>query len=129
MYWTQATIIVGLILVNGFFAGSELALISARKTRLRARAEQGHRGAVTALKLLDNPTRLLSSIQIGITLVGILTGVYSGAVFAEDLAVLRRLAWLVPYAEETAFALIVVLVTYLSLILGTRAQAHRACPR
>ena len=119
MYWTQATIIVGLILVNGFFAGSELALVAARKTRLRARAEQGHRGAMTALKLLDNPTRLLSSIQIGITLVGILTGVYSGAVFAEDLAaVLRRLAWLVPYAEETAFALIVVLVTYLSLILG-----------
>jgi magnesium and cobalt exporter, CNNM family len=119
MYWTQAAIILGLILLNGFFAASELALVVARKARLRARAQSGHRGALTALKLLENPTRLLSSIQIGITLVGILTGVYSGAVFAEDLAaVLRGIAWLVPYAEEISFVLIVVLVTYLSLILG-----------
>jgi putative hemolysin len=117
--WSEAGILVALILLNGVFAGSELALVSARKTRLKARARQGHHGARIALRLLDNPTRLLSTVQIGITLVGILTGVYSGAVFAEDLAViLRRFAWLEPYADETAFTLVVVAVTYLSLILG-----------
>ena len=119
MSWAEVGIILGLILINGFFSGAELALVSARKARLRARAARGHRGARMALQLLDNPTRLLSSIQIGITLVGILTGVYSGAVFAEDLAVvLRRIPWLESYADQTAFTAIVILVTYLSLILG-----------
>jgi len=119
MYWIETGIILALILVNGFFSGSELALMSARKARLRARADSGHRGARVALELLENPTRLLSSVQIGITLVGILTGVYSGAVFAEDLAkVLAQIPWLIPYAEETAFGIVVVFVTYLSLIFG-----------
>lgn len=119
MSWAEIGIILALILINGFFSGAELALVSARKARLRARAAQGHRGARMALQLLDNPTRLLSSIQIGITLVGILTGVYSGAVFAEDLAVvLRRIPWLAQYANETAFTAIVIVVTYASLILG-----------
>jgi putative hemolysin len=119
MKWVEAGIILALILLNGFFAGSELALFSARKARLRARAEGGSRGARVALKLLDDPTRLLSSVQIGITLVGILTGVYSGAVFAEHLArILEHIAWLAPYAEQAAFAMVVALVTYLSLILG-----------
>jgi putative hemolysin len=119
MSWTEAGIILALILLNGFFAASELALVSARKARLRARAQQGHRGARVALALLENPTRLLSTVQIGITLVGILTGVYSGAVFAEDVAVIfGQITWLQPYAEETAFALVVVVVTYLSLIFG-----------
>jgi putative hemolysin len=119
MNWLQAGIIFGLILLNGLFAGAELALVSARKARLRAQAEQGSRGARMALQLLDNPTRLLSTVQIGITLVGILTGVYSGAVFAEQLsAILQHIVWLAPYAKETAFALIVTLVTYLSLIFG-----------
>ena len=119
MNWTEAAIILALILTNGFFAGSELALMSARKGRLRARADRGHRGARLALQLLENPTRLLSSVQIGITLVGILTGVYSGAVFGEDLArILGDVPWLAAYAEETAFGIVVVIVTYLSLILG-----------
>jgi len=119
MDWSEALVLLALILLNGVFAGSELALVSARKARLRARASRGHRGARAALKLLENPTRLLSTVQIGITLVGILTGVYSGAVFAEDLAkVLERVEWLVPYAHETAFTLVVIVVTYLSLILG-----------
>jgi putative hemolysin len=114
MNWAEVAIILGLVLLNGFFAGSELALVSARKARLRMRADRGHRGARVALELLENPTRLLSSTQIGITLVGILTGVYSGAVFAEDLAViLKRVPWMVPYADESAFAIVVVIVTYL----------------
>jgi magnesium and cobalt exporter, CNNM family len=66
MDWVEAGIVLGLILLNGFFSASELALFSARKARLRARAERGERGARVALELLDNPTRLLSSLQIGI---------------------------------------------------------------
>src|SRR5262245_21138841 len=98
MSWIEAGIVLGLILLNGFFAGSELALVSARKSRLRARAERGDGGARVALQLLEEPTRLLSSIQIGITLIGILTGVYSGAVFGEHLArVLQRIPWLAGY--------------------------------
>jgi putative hemolysin len=119
MNWTEAGTILALILLNGFFAGSELALVSARRARLKVRADAGHAGARVALKLLEDPTRLLSSLQIGITLVGILTGVYSGAVFAEDVAhVLERFQSLQPYTEEVAFGIVVVAMTYLSLILG-----------
>ena len=78
----EAAVILGLILLNGLFASAELALVSARRTRLMSLAEQGHHGARSALALLNDPTRLLSSTQIGITLVGILTGVYSGAAFS-----------------------------------------------
>jgi len=119
MNFGEAAILIGLIIINGVFAGSELALVSARKARLRSRANQGHRGARAALQLLENPTQLLSTVQIGITLVGILTGVYSGAAFAEDLAVVFvEIEWLREYAQETAFTLVVIVVTYLSLILG-----------
>lgn len=119
MNWTEAGTILALILLNGFFAGSELALVSSRRARLKIRSEAGSRGARAALALLDNPTRLLSSLQIGITLVGILTGVYSGAVFAADFArVLERFEAIRPYAYEVAFGIVVVAITYFSLILG-----------
>jgi putative hemolysin len=117
-YWIEIGIILALIIVNGFFAGSELAIVSARKSRLRA-AAGGSRGARNALSLMEDPTRFLSSIQIGITLVGILTGMYSGAALAEDLAVtLQGSDWLRRYAEESAFAVVVLTVTYASLIVG-----------
>lgn len=119
MSWGEVFILLGLIVLNGLFAGSELALVSARKSRLKARASQGHVGAAMALRLLENPTQLLSTVQIGITLVAILTGVYSGKAFAEDLAeVLARYAWLAKYSMEIAWTLVVIVVTYLSLILG-----------
>jgi putative hemolysin len=115
----EAAVILGLILLNGLFASAELALVSARRPRLQALADQGHRGARAALALLDDPTRLLSSVQIGITLVGILTGVYSGAAFSAQLsAVLAQYPTLAPYAEELAFGAIVVVMTYFSLVLG-----------
>ena len=104
----EALVILGLILLNGLFASAELALVSARRTRLKGLADQGHRGARTALALLDDPTRLLSSTQVGITLVGILTGVYSGAAYSSELA--RQLAHyelLRPYAEELSYGTIV----------------------
>ena len=115
----EAVVILGLILLNGLFASAELALVSARRSRLRALAEQGHPGARAALALLDDPTRLLSSTQVGITLVGILTGVYSGAAFSAQLAQeLARYELLKPYAEELSYGTIVVVMTYVSLVLG-----------
>jgi putative hemolysin len=116
----EAAVILGLILLNGLFASAELALVSARRSRLKALAEGGHRGAKAALALLDDPTRLLSSVQVGITLVGILTGVYSGAAFSEELA-----AWIAatyppaaPHSLKIAFGAIVVVMTYFSLVIG-----------
>ena len=127
MKWSELGIIFVLILINGFFAASELALVSARKARLKMRADRGEVGARMALQLLDDPTKLLSSVQIGITLVGILTGVYSGAVFAEDLAVvLRKIPAIVEYADEISFGIVVVCVTYLSLIFGELAPKRLA---
>ncbi|MDR2215745.1 MAG: hemolysin family protein [Nevskiaceae bacterium] len=115
----DAAVILGLIFLNGLFASAELALVSARQTRLRALAEQGHRGARAALALLKDPTRMLSSVQIGITLVGILTGVYSGAAYSAQLAeVIRRIPAAAPWAGELAFGAIVVVMTYFSLVLG-----------
>lgn len=115
----EAVVILGLIFLNGLFASAEIALVSARKPRLKALADDGHRGARAALKLLENPTRLLSSVQIGITLVGILTGVYSGAAFSEELAAwISQFPALVPYARELAFGAIVLVMTYVSLVLG-----------
>ncbi|HXC59408.1 MAG TPA: hemolysin family protein [Steroidobacteraceae bacterium] len=116
----DAAVILGLILVSGLFSSAELALVSARKPRLKALAESGHRGAKAALALLDDPTRLLSTVQTGITLVGILTGVYTGAAYSEELA-----AWITatyppaaPYAKEIAYAAVVVLMTYITLVVG-----------
>jgi putative hemolysin len=115
----EAVVILGLILLNGLFASAELALVSARRSRLKGLAEQGHRGARAALVLLDDPTRLLSSTQVGITLVGILTGVYSGAAYSGELAqVLAQHELLRPYAEELSYGTIVVVMTYVSLVLG-----------
>jgi putative hemolysin len=115
----EAAVILGLIVLNGLFASAELALVSARRPRLQALAEEGHRGAKAALALLDDPTRLLSSVQIGITLVGILTGVYSGAAYSAELALwIQQFPSLATYSEEIAFGTIVVVMTYFSLVLG-----------
>jgi len=116
----EAAVILGLIVINALFASAELALVSARRPRLKALAEAGHRGARAAIALLDDPTRLLSTVQVGITLVGILTGVYSGAAYSVELA-----AWIsavfpsvADYSQEIAYATIVVAMTYISLVVG-----------
>jgi putative hemolysin len=115
----EAAVILGLILLNGLFASAELALVSARQPRLKALAEAGHRGARVALALLDDPTRMLSSAQFGITLVSVLTGVYSGAAYSEQLAAwLDQYKFVGPYARELSYGTIVVIMTYVSLVLG-----------
>ncbi|MFO1037167.1 MAG: hemolysin family protein [Geminicoccaceae bacterium] len=111
--------VLGLVLVNGFLALSELALVSSRRSRLEQLAASGTRGAPSALRLIEDPTRVLSTVQVGITLVGILAGAYSGATLGEDLAqVLIAAGMASTTAKPLAIAAVVVCITYLSLILG-----------
>ncbi len=116
----QAAVILGLIILNGLFASAEMALVSSRRARLKALADGGHAGARAALALLDDPTRLLSAVQIGITTISILTGVYSGATYSVGLA--EWITGIHPpierYAQEIAYAAIVVAMTYIWLVIG-----------
>lgn len=105
--------------MNSFFVMSEIALVSARRARLESLANKGDKKAKTALDLIDNPEKFLSTAQVGITLIAILTGVYSGEKFSKDLEpYIARFDILRPYADDISTALIIVLVTFLSIILG-----------
>ena len=108
-----------LVLLNGFFALSEMALVASKRARIQAAVDQGKTGAKSALALIEDPNTLLSSIQIGITLISILTGVYSGATMAERMGG-TLLGYGVPsiYADKVAFGIVVLLVTFVSLIIG-----------
>lgn len=108
-----------LILLNGFFAMSEMAVVSARKIRLQQMAEEGRRGAAAALLLQEDPSRFLSTVQIGITLIGVINGAVGGATLAERLSpVLDAIPALTGYGETISIALVVMAITYLSLIAG-----------
>lgn len=108
-----------LILANALLALSEMAVVSARKVRLQQRAEEGDDGARAALELANAPNRFLSTIQIGITLVGILAGAFGGATLAAKLAEpLGRIPFLAGYSQALSLGLVVLVITYLSLVLG-----------
>jgi putative hemolysin len=108
-----------LIVLNGVLSMSEMAIVSARRPRLHQMAEDGQDGARAALKLSEDPGDFLSTIQIGITLIGILTGAFSGATLSQPVAeVLSQIPPLEAYAEPLAVGLMVVLTTYLSLVVG-----------
>jgi putative hemolysin len=108
-----------LILANGVFAMSEMAVITARKSRLQDWVNKGNARAKVALELAQTPNRLLSSVQIGITLIGILTGAFAGRGVAEWLAqYLKALPGLDPYHRETALGLVVLVITFFSLVIG-----------
>jgi putative hemolysin len=112
-------IILGLILLNGLFSMAEIALVSARKARLEAQANKGDLRAKAALSLANKPETFLSTVQIGITLIGILTGIYSGDKIVHDVVVmLEKIPLLQPYATPIATTLVVVVLTFFSLILG-----------
>lgn len=115
----EILIIIGLILFNGLLSMSEIALVSARKARLEMEAKRGNESAKTALLLASQPDKFLSTIQIGITLIGILTGLYSGEAFAHDFSVVvAHVPMFEPYALGIAKTTIVIIVTYLTLIFG-----------
>lgn len=112
-------IVLALVLVNGLFAMSEIAVVSANRFRLQQRAEEGDRAAGRALALAEDPNRFLSTVQVGITLVGVFSGAFGGATLAGPVAAsLRRVTWLAPYADPLAFGLVVAGISYLSLVVG-----------
>jgi putative hemolysin len=115
----QILLILGLVALNGFFAMSELAIVCARRGRLQRRADSGSRGARIALELVDNPTRFLSTVQIGITLIGIVAGAFGGATIAR-LAATRLIEAGVEqrFAQPLSIAGVVVALTFLSLVVG-----------
>jgi len=108
-----------LLLMNGLFAMYEIALVSSRKSRLQEKAKYGNKGAQTALLLLKQPEEILSAIQVGITLVGIVSGAFGGIALSEDMApVFSKISVLAPYADVLAVAFVVGIITYFSLIIG-----------
>lgn len=115
----EILVIFLLILLNGFFSMSEISLVSARKIRLEQRAEEGDRGARDALKLTESANNYLSAVQVGITLIGVLTGAVGGATLAGKVSeAFKLIPWLAPYAYGVSLALVVLLTTYFSLVLG-----------
>ncbi|MFW9260377.1 hemolysin family protein [Nostoc sp. CALU 546] len=115
----EILIILVLIIANGLFSMSEMAIVSARKVRLQQLANQGDVKAKAALKLAESPNHFLSTVQVGISLIGILTGAFGGATIASRLAVYVKLVpLLAPYSEPLSFGIVVLIITYLSLIVG-----------
>ena len=117
--WLDVVIILLLVALNGVFAMAELAIVSSRRPRLRAMAKIGRRGAQTALDLSQDPGRFLSTVQIGITLIGILAGAYSGSSLGGPVG--QRLAGLgldPETARTVGFAVVIILTTYASLVIG-----------
>lgn len=119
-FWGEVLVIFLMLLANGVFALSELALVSARKARLQADAERGDARAARALAVAEDPERFLSTVQIGITLVGTLAGAFGGARLADDVAywVTFVVPSIEPYSHQLAFGLVVVLITFSSLVVG-----------
>jgi putative hemolysin len=115
----ELAIIFLLLLANGIFSMTEIAVVSVRKTRLRRMAESGDDRALSALALAESPNRFLSTVQVGITLVGILAAAFSGATLSVKLAEpLRQFDWLAPHADKVALALVVIGLTYFTLVIG-----------
>ena len=112
-------IILGLIVLNGFFSMAEMAMVSARKFKLENGEKQGNKGAKVALELQNSPTKFLSTVQIGITLIGILVGMFSSDKLSGDLTVLiQKIPFLAPYASKLATVVILFITTFLSIVLG-----------
>jgi putative hemolysin len=117
--WLDAAIILMLIALNGVFAMSELAIVSARSAKLKAMAEDGSRGALAALRLARDPGKFLSTVQIGITLIGIIAGAYSGSALGQPVGERLELMGLPSdWAATAGFGIVIGLTTYLSLVVG-----------
>lgn len=115
----QTIIILLLIVLNGIFALAEVAVVASRKTRLKQLAKEGDAKAQAALTLAESPNRFLSTVQIGITLIGVLAGAFGGATLAAEFAVyLRRVPAFFTHADSISLGLVVFAITYLSLVIG-----------
>ena len=119
MVTTEILVLLALISLNALLAMSELAVVSSRRSRLQNLVKRRHRGARTVLRLLENPTDFLSTVQVGITLIGVLAGAFSGALLAEQLGLwLDTWPLIAPYGQPAAFAIVVPSITYVQLVLG-----------
>ncbi|MBK8699968.1 MAG: HlyC/CorC family transporter [Saprospiraceae bacterium] len=115
----EVLVLLILILINGLFSLAEMSLVSSRKFKLEGEIKKGNEQAKLALEMSQNPTKLLSTVQIGITIIGILLGIYSGQTFTEGLeTILSEIAFLKPYANTIAVVIVVVIVTYISIVIG-----------
>jgi len=116
---TQILIVICLIIANGLFAMAEIAIVTARKARLQQQADDGDSRARIALELANSPSRFLSTVQIGITLIGILAGAFGGATIADKLTPrLNLIPWIAPHGAAVGLVIVVLGITYLSLIIG-----------
>jgi putative hemolysin len=112
-------IIIILILINGFFAMSEISVVSARRSRLEALARTGHAGAKKAVELAAAPSHFLSTVQVGITLIGILTGLFGGESLSKDLEpLIIQIPFLQPYSHALSLTVVVILITFFSIVIG-----------
>ena len=115
----ELVIIFALVILNGVFAMSELSLVSSRKFKLENAKKKGVSGAKSALELTENPSKFLSTVQIGITLIGIVLGFYSGDALTNDFAaIISKVEFLAPYAKQIAGPSIIIFITYLSIVFG-----------
>jgi putative hemolysin len=131
MLWLQIAVVFLLILLNGFFAMAEMAVVSARKARLQHAADQGRDGARVALELKRDPGRFLSTVQIGMTVISVIASAFGGATLADTLAQhLEAIpGWAADYAKSVSFAVVVILISYFTLILGELVPKRLALSR
>lgn len=128
--FSDLLILLVLILINGVFAMSELAIVSARRARLQQMVDEGSTGAEVAMRLAEEPTRFLSTVQVGITAIGILSGAVGESTLGVHLkALILRVPLLEPYAEPLSLALMVLILTYVSLIIGELVPKRIAMQR
>ncbi len=115
----QVSLILLLVVANGIFSMAEMAVVSSRKARLRQRAEEGSKGAQVALELATNPRDFLSTVQVGITTIGTLAGAFGGATIADKLSIyLKQFPQVATYSDSISITVVVLIITYLSLIIG-----------
>lgn len=126
----ELAVVVGLVLLNGFFALAEMAIVSSRRVRLQQLAEAGSGGAARALALAEDPSRFLSAIQVGITLIGVLNGAFGGATLGARLGlVFGELGWFGKYGDDVAFGIVVLLITAFSVVIGELVPKRVALSR
>lgn len=115
----EIIILVLLTMLNGFFALSELSIISVNKNRISQKAKQGSKNAVTVMQLLESPENFLSAVQVGITLIGIVSGAYGGAALSDDVRQwLQGYSFIAPYADTLSIVLVVGAITYFTIVIG-----------
>src|SRR5215210_3487729 len=115
----EIIIILLLTLLNGFFALSEISIVSVRKNRIEQKAKAGSKNAQKLLQLIQEPEDFLSAVQVGITLIGIISGAYGGAALSDDMrGILKNVPFLAPYADTLAIVVVIGAITYFSIVIG-----------